>query len=290
MRVLLAGGSGMIGRALRRRLTARGHAVRALVRRPAAGPDEHAWDATVGSVPPGALAWSDAVVSLNGAPLARLPWTKAYRRQIMDSRVDATAALAAAILDSDSPPRVWASGSATGIHGEGFLAAVTRAWEAAALPAAAATRLVRLRTGMVLAPGEGALRPLTLATKAGLGMRIGGGDQFWPWISLRDEARAIIFTLEDESLAGPADLVGPTLATAEQITRALAQALRRPHILAAPAALLRAALGAAAEEMLLASQPIRPQALQAHGFEFRDQTAAAAVAAAHLSGQAEHGA
>jgi uncharacterized protein (TIGR01777 family) len=163
--------------------------------------------------------------------------------------------------------------------GGGFLAAVVRAWEAAALPAAAATRLVRARTGLVLAPDEGALKPLILTTKLGLGGRFGSGRQFWPWISLRDEVRAWAFALQNESIEGPVNLVGPAPATAGEISQALARALRRPCWLTVPAPLLRAALDGAAQDLLLASQPVRPCVLEASGFEFLDATAETAIRA-----------
>jgi uncharacterized protein (TIGR01777 family) len=288
----------MIGRALRAQLETEGAEVRVLVRRPARAAAEYPWEGTVGTVPQAAVAWADAVASLGGAPIARLPWTKAYRREIMDSRVDSASALAQAILRADDPPKVWVSASATGFYGDaaptradlqpealtesspsgsGFLAAVVRAWEAAALPAASATRLVRARTGMVLGRGEGTLKPLAAATRLGLGARFGDGRQFWPWISLRDEVRAWAFALRDESIRGPVNLVGPTLATAGEVTGAVAHALRRPHRLAVPAGVLRAALDGAAEDLLLASQPVRPGVLEAHGFEFLDRTAPAAI-------------
>jgi uncharacterized protein (TIGR01777 family) len=216
----------------------------------------------------------------------------------MDSRVNATSAIAAAILEAHRPPDVWVSASACGFYGPhrpvgdatpltedspsgaGFLAAVTRAWEAAALPAAGRTRLVRARTGMVIGPGGGLMQPLTWATRFGLGPRFGSGVQYWPWISLRDETRALEFALDTPTLAGPVNLVGPTLATADQVTGALARALRRPSWVRLPAPLLQAVLGEAADELLLASQPAAPAALERAGFEFLDRTAAAAVATA----------
>jgi NAD dependent epimerase/dehydratase family enzyme len=347
-----------------------------LVRHAAAplGEQRYAWTARVGSVPPAAVEWADAVVSLSGAPLAALPWTKARRREIMDSRVDATSAIARAVLEATRPPDVWVSASACGFYGTdppiaplagpanpvpgaarpagrpaadapppgalradaaaegtearapagaltedsasgtgflagvvratevqapprqppppagfltedsasgtGFLAGVVRAWEAAALPAAARTRVVRARTGLVLGPPEGGglMAGLVAATRFGMGPKLGSGAQYWPWISLRDEVRALDFALRTESLAGPVNLAGPRLATADQITGALARAVRRPSWLRLPAPLLTAAMGEAARELILASQPVFPQALADAGFKFLDPTAASALA------------
>jgi uncharacterized protein (TIGR01777 family) len=294
----------MIGRALHRKIENRGEAVRLLVRRPATTDQEYSWDGQPGSVPAEAITWADAVVSLSGAPIARLPWTKAYRRQIMDSRVDATSAIARAITQSTAPPAVWVTASATGYYGDrsadrdaggaasapgdqglteqavpgtGVLAGVTRAWEAAARPAAAVTRLVIARTGIVLGPDGGTLALMARATRLGLGARFGSGRQYWPWISLRDEVRAWDFALRHESISGPVNLVGPTLATAGQIAGAVAQVLHRPCWLTVPAPVLRAALGAAADDLILASQPVRPTVLTANGFKFEDQTVESAV-------------
>jgi NAD dependent epimerase/dehydratase family enzyme len=322
--VLLAGASGTIGRALGRELAASGTSVMVLAR--SAGAGDYQWTGQVGSVPPEAIELADAVVSLNGAPLARLPWTGARREAIMRSRVAATSAIAQAISQAQRPPAVWVSASAVGFYGAapppppppdgagpteappppdsagpteapppaadpatvgaggrdgqpvlteaaasgtGFLAAVVRAWEAAAMPAADRTRVVRARTGLVLGP-SGLLAQLALPARLGVHLRMGGGRQYWPWISLLDEVGAIIFALRHEALAGPVNLVGPGLATADQLGDALARALRRPTWLRlpAPAAFLRAAMGAAADELILASQPAVPAALLEAGFEF----------------------
>ena len=319
MKVLLAGGSGMVGTAVLAVLRERGHEPRLLVRR-SAGDGEVGWDPACGELPSEAVAWADAVVSLNGASLTRLPWTRGYRREILGSRVAATALIAKSIAattgdrspasgepgrgrgagDDESSqipedgvgPKVWVSASAVGIYGSrpgetltedsprgaGFLADVVAAWEEAAAPASAATRVVLARTGVVLGPG-GALMPLTRLARCGLGGRVGSGRQHWPWISLTDEARAIVHLLEASTLAGPVNLVAPTPATAIDVTRAVARALRRPHVVPAPAWALRAALGDAARDLLLADQFVVPARLSGDGFEFAHTDLVAAVAA-----------
>jgi uncharacterized protein (TIGR01777 family) len=281
----------MIGRAVRDELAAQGHAVRSL-RRDGPPPGDYLWDARPGSVPAEAVEWADAVVSLNGASLNHLPWTARYRAELRRSRVDATAAVAGAIAEAAEPPAVWVSGSAVGYYGDAagdadldetsprgtsFLAGVVADWEAATGPAAGVTRVVHARTGVVLGRG-GAVAPLALATRLGLGSRIGPGTQWWPWISLADEARAIVFALTAD-LRGPVNLVGPVPATATDITRALATALRRPHWFVLPARAIRVAM-AGASELLLGSQKVHPVALAQSGFEFRHATPAAAIAAA----------
>ncbi|MCL2470474.1 MAG: TIGR01777 family oxidoreductase [Propionibacteriaceae bacterium] len=289
MKVLLTGASGTIGTALKTSLVDQGHEIRVMTR--TVGGD-YVWDAREGSVPPEAIRWAEAVVSLGGASLTRLPWTKAYRRLIRSSRVESTRALAQAIADSSQPPTVWISGSAVGIYGDrgdadvdetspagdSFLAEVVRAWERATLPARDATRIVTARTGTVLGP-EGLVKILASTTRVGLGARVGPGSQWWPWVSLEDEVRAIVFALEHESLAGPVNIVGPVPATAETITRVVAQALHRPRLFVFPAVLFRVILGGG-DELILASSRVRPTALIDAGFTFHATRAEDAVRAA----------
>lgn len=291
-RYLVAGASGLIGSALVRRLRETDGHVRTLTRGQAGG-SAYSWDPARGTIDPAALEWADSVISLNGASLSRLPWTASYRRQILRSRVDSAATIARAIAVADSPPRVWVSASAVGIYGSrpgetlteesargtGFLADVVQAWEAATGPAARVARVVLARTGIVLAP-DGALRPLVLAARLGLGGDVGGGQQHWPWIALADEVSALAHLAGDSALAGPVNLVAPQPATAGDITREVARQLHRPHWAPMPAPVLRAAMGAAANELLLADQLVRPVRLEADGFRFTQPELAGAVAAA----------
>lgn len=277
----------MIGRELKTQLRTQGHQTRALLRSPGG---DYQWDARPGSVPGDALDWADALVSLNGASLTHLPWTSSYRVQIHDSRVDATTALAQAIAASSNPPAVWVSGSAVGIYGDcgdtdldersptgdSFLADVVRDWERAASPAEEATRIVFARTGIVLGT-EGALKPLATTTRLGLGARVGSGTQWWPWVSLLDEVRAIAFALVTEGLSGPVNIVGPTPATADEITRAVATTLHRPYLLRLPSSIIKLAMSGA-DELLLSSQKAHPRALLNAGFDFRCTRAEDAIA------------
>ncbi|MFB7251024.1 TIGR01777 family oxidoreductase [Microbacterium sp. NPDC056234] len=295
MRILLTGASGLIGSATAS-LARDAHEVRTLVRRDLVDEAEHRWDPSSGAAPAEPIAWADAVISLSGASLSHLPWTARYRAEILSSRVDATSALADAIAESEDPPAAWVSASAVGIYGDrpgeeldedagrgaGFLADVVTAWEGATTPAQARTRVVHARTGLVLAAG-GALAPLMLATRAGLGSTIGTGAQHWPWIALEDEARALLHLATASNLAGPVNLVAPTPATSREITATLARTLHRPHVLRLPAFALRAGMGLAAEELLLADQRATPARLLQDGFAFHRTAADAAIAAA-LSG------
>ncbi|WP_243233373.1 TIGR01777 family oxidoreductase [Microbacterium sp. CIAB417] len=291
MRILLVGASGLIGSAVAARAGGV-HEVRALVRRDPVDASEHRWDASARTAPAEPIAWADAVISLSGASLSRLPWTARYRAEILRSRVAATSAIARAIAGSEAPPDAWVSASAVGIYGDrpgevvtedampgtGFLADVVGAWESAADPARPRTRVVHARTGLVLASG-GALTPLMLTTRLGLGATIGGGSQHWPWISLEDEAAALLHLATASALDGPVNLVGPAPATSRDITRGLARVLHRPHLFRLPAFALRAGMGIAADELLLADQQAVPERLIRDGFAFRHATPDAALRA-----------
>ena len=281
LRVLLAGASGTIGTEVVRQLEAAGHTAIRLVRREAQGPLEVSWSPAEGRLDPAALDGIDAVVNLSGATISRVPWTAGYRRQILDSRISATRTLTQAMAAAATPPEAFLSGSAEGFYGDrpgetltedsprglGFLPEVVDAWESAARQAPSGTRVVLLRTGIVLAE-KGALQPLRLLTNLGVAGPLGGGQQHWPWISLYDEAAAIVHLIASSSLSGPVNLVGPTPATAERLMRYLARRSHRPYLVPAPRFALTLALGDAGRELLLASRRISAARLQEDGFSF----------------------
>lgn len=290
MRVLVAGASGMIGTELVRALRAEGHVALRLVRREPAAADERAWAPSARSIDLRLLDDADAVVNLSGASLNRLPWTAAHKRRILDSRLAATGTLADGMRQAADPPGVFVSGAAVGYYGDrpgqtltegsakgtGFLSDVVEAWETAAHLAPTGTRVVTLRTGVVVGPG-GAMAPLLPLAKLGLLGPIAGGRQHWPWVSLHDEAAAIVHLLTS-GLSGPVDLVGPQPATAGEVLRALAKAVHRPYGLPLPRPVVTLALGEAGRELLLADQRVLPQRLLDDGFVFRDATVQEAMA------------
>jgi uncharacterized protein (TIGR01777 family) len=290
MRVVLAGGSGFLGVRLVRALAGDGHEVVRLVRRAPTGPAEVRWDPAAGVLDPGVLDGADAVVNLAGANVGRY-WTDAYRRKIRDSRVDTTTTLAhalAAVRGADGHERggratVLVNSSAAGFYGdtgdtpvgegapagEGFLADLCRAWEAATGPAEdAGVRVVHLRTGLPLDRTGGLLQPLLIPFRLGLGARLGGGRQYWPWISLPDWVGALRFLLGRTDLAGPVNLTGPEPVTNAEFTRVLGEVLRRPAVLAVPGPVLRLVAGPFGGEAL-ASQRVVPDALTRAGFRFQ---------------------
>jgi len=294
LRVLIAGASGLIGTELTTQLEAHGHTVVRLVRRKAEGDSEFSWDPPARTIDAEALDGVDAVVNLTGANIGRIPWTPSYKRSLLTSRIDTTQTLAEAIVVTSTPPSVFISASAVGFYGDrpgevlgensskgtGFIPDITDAWEKAALIASPVTRVVNLRTGLVMAKG-GALKPMALTTRLGLGARFGSGQQHWPWISLHDEAAAIQHLLTSE-LAGPVNLAGPTLATAEDVSRSLARVLHRWHPFVIPTVAISVGLGEAGQELLLNDQAMVPTALLADGFEFQHTTVDEAIEAAYV--------
>ncbi|GAB3163495.1 TIGR01777 family oxidoreductase [Myceligenerans halotolerans] len=316
MDVAIAGGHGFIGSALIAHLVERGHDVRRLVRRgsaagrampgddPGAVADDGAstrgrvtdvvWDPRTGELDPAALEGADAVVNLAGAGVGDRRWTAAYRATIRESRTSTAGLIARTVAALDSRPAL-VQASAVGYYGDrgdealtersgpgdDFLAGVVRDWEAAPAPAAdAGARVVLLRSGIVLAPRGGALGRLLPLVRLGLGGPLGGGRQWWPWITLPDELavlrRAIGADDGGPALSGPVNSVAPGLVTNAGLTRALAAALHRPAVVPAPAFALRTALGGFADE-LLASRRLAPAALQDAGFAWQHATAESAA-------------
>src|SRR5882757_1959429 len=291
MRIAVTGSSGLIGTALRLRLSADGHQLFRLVRRPPVESGEIGWDPVRGEIDPGALDGLDAVINLAGAGIGDRRWTRRRRALIRDSRLQGTATISRAIAATASPPPVLLSASAVGYYGDtgatqvdesgpcgdGFLAQLCADWEAATEPArAAGVRVATLRTGLVLAPNGGMMSRLRPLFAIGAGSRLGSGRQYWPWISLLDELEAIRFLLEHD-IAGPVNLTGPVPVTNAEFTRMLGAILRRPTLLAVPAFVLRAVLGEFADEGVLISQRVLPTALRDAGFAHTHATLADAL-------------
>lgn len=292
-RIVVAGASGLIGRALVDSLRADGVQVTRLVRRPAEFPDEVEWLTDDRPLDPGVLDGAEAVVGLSGASIGRFPWTPAYKNTLLWSRITPTQALARAVrqLGTDAPAFVSASavgyyGSAPGMRlterserGETFLADLCGEWEGAARAAGDHARVALLRTAPVV-HRDGVLAPLLLLTKAGLSGPIGRGTQVWPWISLEDDVRAIRHVI-DAGLDGPVNLSGPTRTTANDLGFALAVRMNRPFLVRAPEWGMKLVLGRdATEAILTADMHVVPDVLERSGFTFRHATVEAAVAAA----------
>jgi len=276
-RIAITGASGLIGTSLVGHLKSEGHTVQRLVRRKAAAPDEISWDPQAGTVDLAALEGVNAVIHLAGAGVGDKRWTSKYRAEILNSRLLGTTTIAKAV--AEVKPQTFISASAIGYYGEtgnravvesdrpgdDFLAAVCREWEGAA-DLSGDVRTVKIRTGLVLDPTGGALGRMLPLFRFGLGGKLGNGRQWWSWITLHDQIRAICHLLESK-IEGPVNLTSPNPVTNHEFTSALARALHRPALLPAPAIALKIALGGFSTE-ILGSKRVIPQALTEDGFSF----------------------
>lgn len=284
MRVLISGASGLIGTEVARQLKELGHEPIRLTRKKPAAPGEVYWNPAQGELDPSVIETVDAVVNLAGATTGKIPWTKRYMQEIIDSRIDSTRTLVNAINNATKKPKVLVSGSASGFYGDcgddwlseespkgkGFLSDLAAQWEEEAKRAK--TRVVLVRTTLVMSKKLGALGKLLPILKLGLGGALGTGKQWWAWISLEDEARAIIHLIQNEQTFGAYNLTAPEPATCEQVIKALAKGLRRPAFFKIPTFLMRTVIGLAAEELLLCSQKMTSHRLHESGFEFKHPT------------------
>ena len=284
MRVLISGASGLVGSEVARQLRVLGHEPVRLTRSEPKSKDEVYWNPAKGELDPKVMETIDAVVNMAGATTGKIPWTKKYRREIVDSRLDSTKTLVNAINAATNKPQVLVSGSASGFYGDcgdqelsetspkgsGFLSDLAAQWEQEALKAN--TRVVLARTTMVMSKKLGALGKLLPLIKLGVGGPLGSGKQWWAWISLEDEARAIIHLIEKEKCSGPYNLTAPEPATCEDIVRSLAKELKRPAFFKVPAFVMKLMIGVAAQELLLCSQKMTSHRLEESGFEFKHPT------------------
>jgi uncharacterized protein (TIGR01777 family) len=285
--IVISGASGLIGRALARQLAAAGHSVIALSRsvEPVAGVSVTVtWAELQRSGWRGPLLEAGAVVHLAGAGIAERRWDRARRQVILDSRVRSGRQLAEAIVSAPRRPGVFVQASAVGFYGSrgdeiltenspsgsGFLASVCRSWEESTSGlAGAGVRRAVVRSATVLDAGAGALPKLVRPFRFGLGGRLGSGDQWFSWIHLEDEIRALRFLIEEERASGVFNLAAPEPLRNRDLARRLGRLLHRPAWAPVPAPALRLLLGGMADELLLASQRVLPQRLAALGFCFR---------------------
>ncbi len=277
-RIAVTGASGLIGSALVGKLKSEGYTVQRLVRRPTVSSEEIFWNPATQEIDLAALEGVDAVIHLAGAGVGDKRWTKKYKAEILNSRLLGTTTIANAV--AQVKPKVFLTSSAIGWYGEtgnravtetdrggdDFLAAVCREWEAAA-DLAGDIRTVKIRTGLVLDPTGGALGRMLPLFRFGLGGKLGNGKQWWSWITLHDQLRAIQFVLENKEISGAVNLTSPNPVTNQEFTSALARALRRPALFPAPAFALKLALGGFSTE-ILGSKKVLPAVLQDAGFTF----------------------
>lgn len=283
LRVALTGASGLIGSALAALLTTGGHEVIRLVRRASGDGGTVHWDPSTGAIEGSGLDGVDAVVHLAGENIGTGRWTDVKKERIRESRVGVTHRLCETLARLDRPPHVFVAASAIGFYGdrgnewldetsapgEGFLAQVCTEWEGAVEPARKrGIRVVHARLGVVLTPKGGALARLSPVFQAGMGGRVGTGNQYWSWIGLDDAIGALHHLLWND-IHGPVNLVAPQTVTNRVFTAILGEVLRRPTLAPLPACVARMFLGEMADRLLLASARVRPARLEATGYPFR---------------------
>ena len=275
MRVLISGASGLVGTELRKQFAALGHETVALGRGEKLTGEQ--------------MSTFDAVVNLAGATTGKIPWTKKYKEELISSRLETTRNIVDAINAAKKKPKVLVSGSASGFYGDtgteaateetakgrGFLSYLAAKWETIAREAN--TRVVLVRTTMVMSRQLGALGKLLPLIKLGIGGPLGSGKQWWAWISLKDEARAIIHLIENTDAQGAYNLTAPQHATCTDIVRGLGKALHRPTLLQVPSFAMRMLIGEAADELLLCNQKMTADKLLASGFKFEHPTLQSAI-------------
>ena len=285
MRVAVSGSTGLVGSQVVASLSAAGHEVVRLVRRPPApGEKVVRWNPEKGEIDAAGLGGLDAVVHLAGENIASGRWTAARKAAIRDSRVNATRLLCETLAGLARPPKTLVCASAIGYYGDrgadvlteesppgtGYLAEVCREWEAASEPAARkGIRVVVLRIGVVLSAKGGALSRMLSPFRAGLGGVIGSGRQYVSWIALDDLVGIVLHALHSGELRGPVNAVAPVPVTNRELTEALGKVLSRPTLLPVPAFALRLAVGEMADALLLASTRVAPRRLEETGYRFR---------------------
>jgi uncharacterized protein (TIGR01777 family) len=291
-RIVIAGGSGLVGAALVESLARDGREVTVLSRRPGAvgvlpgGARVVGWDGRTAGAWTREVEGAAAVVNLCGESVAGRRWSAARKRRLHSSRLEPTRALVEAIEQSAARPEALLQASAIGIYGSlgtdavdetanaggGFLADLGREWEAASAPVEAlGVRRVVLRTGIVLARSGGALPRMLRPFRIGLGGRLGDGRQGFSWIHLEDEVRSLRFLTEHQESSGPFNLTAPRPVSNRELSAALGRALHRPVLLPVPPIALRALFGELAE-ILLSGQFVQPARLVRAGFRFRYET------------------
>ncbi len=299
--LVISGASGVVGKAIIAAAKSR-YRIRSLTRQPRGkqGVEEVAWnpraaregdDASLSTVA-SALEGAQAIVNLAGASIDAGRLDAEHRRKVLESRVDSTTTLVAALQRLAIPPPVWLQASAIGYYGDRgdealteeaskgknfVLADICEAWEAAAQRARERSRLIITRLGLVLDRDAPAWQKLLTPLKLGVAGPLGSGEQWWAWIHAFDVASAVLYLIENEASEGVYNLTAPEPVRQRNLIRAAAARLKRPAVLPAPAPLLRLALGGVADALLLASTKALPTRLQAEGFAFRYPTLDAAL-------------
>ena len=290
MKIVIAGGTGFLGRPLARALAADGREVVVLTRRPSAPPATPearfvTWRPEgIGGAWAAEIDGAGAVVNLAGESIAARRWSSTQKQRILDSRLQATRSLAEAVRSAARPPLAFVSGSAVGYYGplgdeivteatpagSDFLAGVCAKWESEAAHAGGTgTRVACMRTGLVIERDGGALPRMLLPFRLGAGGPLGSGRQYMPWIHRDDWVALVRWAIDTPAALGPINATAPRPVTNQEFSRALGRALHRPAFMPAPAFALRLALGEMADALLLSGQRAVPAKAEHLGFRFR---------------------
>ena len=282
MNITLTGASGFLGKRLIEELLAGGHSLHILGRRPVAGLAFSQWDSLGGEPPEASLRSADAVIHLAGEPVAQR-WNPEVKRRIQDSRLNGTRRLVHALSTLSKRPGILVSGSATGIYGSrgdevlteksragsGFLPDLTVQWEKEAdLAEALGMRVVKIRTGIVLGKGGGALGQMLTPFRAGVGGKLGSGEQWMSWIHISDIVGLMLHALQNNQVRGALNGTAPNPVRNSEFTAELGKALHRPAVLPIPAFALKLLFGEMSSVML-ESQRVIPEAARIAGYRFR---------------------
>lgn len=287
MKIAITGASGLIGSAVARRLAEAGHSITRMVRsqQAAGAQDAIFWDPATSAIDSAGLGAHDAVINLAGENIFGI-WTGSKKKRIYNSRVEGTRLLVQAIagLEVTARPAVLINASAIGYYGDrppdqplpedaapgaGFMAGVVREWEEAAASAReAGVRVVQTRFGLVLDPDGLLLQAMTLATRLGLGAKLGDGTQPFPWTTRADIAGVMSLLLDRDTIEGPVNVVAPQAVSNEELTDTLAHVLDRPRLLKVPAFALDL-LGDFGRELTTGAWVV-PEKLEQAGYEWRD--------------------
>lgn len=286
-KVLIAGGSGMIGNHLAEKLMAQGHSVSLLSRNPdkVSGVNAYHWDPDKGAFDEQALQDTSVIVNLAGAGIADKRWNAERKKLLLESRTKSTSLLRNELKSKDHNVKTYINASAIGYYGfdngdrwqkedsrfgDDFLATVTKAWEEEANKVSEiGIRTVLLRIGIVLSNDGGALPEISRPVKFGAGAALGSGDQWMSWIHIDDLIGMIIFAINEEKVSGIYNAVAPIPVTNKEFTKITADKMSKPFFLPnVPAFALRAALGEMSS-MLLGSNRISADKIKEAGYEFK---------------------
>jgi len=297
MKIAISGTGGLVGSALKRELAARAYVISEITRqRRAKQPGSIYYDLKQKTIDLAAFEGQDVVIHLAGANISGKRWSSAYKKEILDSRVESTAVLVKAMKKLTRRPKLFICASAVGYYGNhdpsvivhehsqnghGFLADVTREWEnASAELVNLGVRVVHLRFGVILSRKGGALAKMLPAFNLGLGGVLGSGQQMMSWVALDEISSIVDFIINHDNISGPVNAVSPQAVTNQMFTKVLGEAIHRPTVFPVPAFMIKLLFGQMGQELLLEGVHVKPEVLLKAGYQFKYPTLIQALNAA----------